>query len=69
MRKWPSSSFPTQGFKAGACGLSQIQPSTGGYSVLVPKLLVPEFEGGTDGDGLPPDFDVRSQAGVLYVAN
>jgi len=28
-----------------------------GYYVVVPKLLVPALEGGTDGDGLFPDFD------------
>eukprot|EP00047_Mylnosiga_fluctuans_P004838 m.236847 g.236847 ORF g.236847 m.236847 type:complete len:310 (+) comp13044_c0_seq1:69-998(+) len=28
-----------------------------GYYALVPKLLIPNLEGGTDGDGLPPSFD------------
>jgi len=28
-----------------------------GYYVIVPKLLVPALEGGTDGDGLFPHFD------------
>jgi dienelactone hydrolase len=27
----------------------------------VPKLLVPAIEGGTDGDGLPPDFDMSAR--------
>ena len=29
--------------------------------VVIPKLLVPPFEGGTDGDALPPDFDMGSR--------
>ena len=33
----------------------------GGYRVYVPKLLAPPLEGGTDGDGLPPDFDLGSR--------
>jgi dienelactone hydrolase len=28
---------------------------------IVPKLLSPAFEGGTDGDALPPDFDMASR--------
>jgi len=28
-----------------------------GYYVVVPKLLVPPFQGGTDGDGFPAEFD------------
>eukprot|EP01038_Epipyxis_sp_PR26KG_P012484 gene12484-16746_t len=32
-----------------------------GYCVIVPKLLQPAFEGGTDGDGLPPDFDMPNR--------
>lgn len=31
--------------------------ATAGYHSVVPKLLGPGLEGGTDGDGLPPDFD------------
>mmetsp|Transcript_25470 Transcript_25470/g.37570 ORF Transcript_25470/g.37570 Transcript_25470/m.37570 type:complete len:263 (-) Transcript_25470:118-906(-) len=27
--------------------------------VVVPKLLTPSFEGGTHGDGLPPDFNIE----------
>ena len=29
-----------------------------GYRTYVPKVLQPAFEGGTDGDGLPPTFDL-----------
>ena len=29
-----------------------------GFFVIVPKLLVPALEGGTDGDGFPADFDM-----------
>ena len=29
--------------------------------VVVPKLLVPPLDGGTDGDGLPPGFDLRTR--------
>jgi len=32
-----------------------------GVSVWVPKLL-PAFEGGTDGDGLPPSYDIKTRA-------
>eukprot|EP00747_Dinoflagellata_sp_TGD_P165063 gnl/TRDRNA2_/TRDRNA2_185862_c0_seq1.p1 gnl/TRDRNA2_/TRDRNA2_185862_c0~~gnl/TRDRNA2_/TRDRNA2_185862_c0_seq1.p1 ORF type:complete len:281 (-),score=40.28 gnl/TRDRNA2_/TRDRNA2_185862_c0_seq1:127-969(-) len=35
-----------------------------GFNVFVPKLL-PPFEGGTDGDGLPPTFDVTVRGGEL----
>ena len=27
-----------------------------GYTSIIPKLMVPPLDGGTDGDGLPPDF-------------
>lgn len=33
-----------------------------GYKVVVPKFLQPELEGGTDGDGLPPDFDMAARS-------
>jgi dienelactone hydrolase len=29
-----------------------------GYYVVVPKILTPPLEGGTDGDGLPANFDM-----------
>ncbi len=32
-----------------------------GYRTYVPKVLQPAFQGGTDGDGLPPDFDLGSR--------
>ena len=32
-----------------------------GYRVYVPKLLSPALEGGTDGDGLPPSFDIGAR--------
>jgi len=35
--------------------------SQSGMQVVVPKLLVPCFEGGSDGDGLPPDFDMATR--------
>ena len=28
---------------------------------MVPKLLIPPLEGGTDGDGLPPNFDLATR--------
>lgn len=34
-----------------------LSANTGSY-VVVPKLFDPSFEGGTDGDALPPDFDL-----------
>lgn len=36
-----------------------------GYYVAVPKLLMPPFEGGTDGDGLPPNFDLGTRGGEM----
>uniref|UniRef100_A0A7S2P5J8 Dienelactone hydrolase domain-containing protein n=1 Tax=Zooxanthella nutricula TaxID=1333877 RepID=A0A7S2P5J8_9DINO len=36
-----------------------------GLSVWVPKILQPMFEAGTDGDGLPPTFDVTVRGGEL----
>jgi len=35
-----------------------------GLNVFIPKLLSP-FEGGTDGDGLPPAFDIGARGSVL----
>jgi dienelactone hydrolase len=32
-----------------------------GYTVYVPKLLTPALEGGTDGDGLPPGFEIETR--------
>jgi len=32
-----------------------------GYFVVIPKLLQPAFEGGTDGDALPPDFSPQAR--------
>ena len=32
-----------------------------GYRTYVPKVLQPAHQGGTDGDGLPPDFDLGSR--------
>ena len=34
-----------------------------GYRVYVPKLLQPALEGGTDGDGLPPSFNMGERGG------
>lgn len=36
-----------------------------GLSVWVPKILVPPLEGGTDGDGLPPTFDIGKRGSEL----
>lgn len=36
-----------------------------GYRVYVPKLLTPPLEGGTDGDGLPPTFDLSKRGGDM----
>ena len=35
--------------------------ASSGYYVVVLKVLDPPFEGGTDGDGLPPDFDMGTR--------
>ena len=35
--------------------------ASGGHLVVIPKLLQPALEGGTDGDGLPPDFDLGAR--------
>lgn len=32
-----------------------------GYLVVCPKLLQPPLEGGTDGDGLPPNFNIAER--------
>ena len=32
--------------------------------ILIPKLLEPSFEGGTDGDALPPDFNIGGPRGA-----
>ncbi len=40
----------------------------GGFYVVIPKLLLPNLEGGTDGDGLPPvclDHLIRLMKGAL----
>jgi len=34
--------------------------------VVVPKLFIPNFEGGTDGDALPPDFDLNVRGGECW---
>jgi len=43
-----------------------------GLNVWVPKILQPALEGGTDGDGLPPDFNVRErgrEVGPLFAGD
>ena len=35
------------------------------YYVVVPKILIPALEGGTDGDGLPADFDMAARGGEI----
>jgi carboxymethylenebutenolidase len=38
--------------------------ATANFLVVIPKLLAdPAFEGGTDGDALPPNFDMGSRGG------
>ncbi len=32
-----------------------------GYAALIPKVLLPALEGGTDGDALPPNFDMKTR--------
>lgn len=34
--------------------------------VLIPKLLLPAFEGGTDGDGLPPGIDLAQRGSEIW---
>eukprot|EP00041_Stephanoeca_diplocostata_P016087 m.312897 g.312897 ORF g.312897 m.312897 type:complete len:271 (-) comp20247_c0_seq2:90-902(-) len=29
-----------------------------GYKTIIPKVLVPSLDGGTDGDGLPPNYNI-----------
>jgi len=36
-----------------------------GYFCAVPKILEPCLEGGTDGDGLPPDFDLATRGAEM----
>ncbi|KAJ9440389.1 hypothetical protein DIPPA_04560 [Diplonema papillatum] len=36
-----------------------------GCYCVIPKILEP-FEGGTDGDGLPPDFDLGTRMGEVF---
>ena len=31
------------------------------------KLLLPALDGGTDGDGLPPDFDFATRGGTKEI--
>merc|ERR1719359_1791053 len=35
--------------------------ATRGLSVWVPRILQPPYEGGTDGDGLPPSFNLAQR--------
>lgn len=37
-----------------------------GAVAVVPKALQPPFEGGTDGDGLPPNFSLGERMGELF---
>lgn len=39
-----------------------------GYYSVVPKILQPAFEGGTDGDGLRGDFDFNTRGGTDFPA-
>jgi dienelactone hydrolase len=36
-----------------------------GFFVMVPKLLAPPLEGGVDGDGLPPNFEMNIRGGEI----
>eukprot|EP01038_Epipyxis_sp_PR26KG_P012485 gene12485-16748_t len=38
-----------------------------GYFTVVPKLLQPALDGGTDGDGLPPTFDFATGQFAPYI--
>jgi dienelactone hydrolase len=38
-----------------------------GYYTVVPQILTPALDGGTDGDGLPPDFDFATKAASHFV--
>ena len=40
--------------------------SKSGYRVVVPKIMQPPFEGGTDGDGLPPSADFATRGAELF---
>lgn len=51
------------GWHSGRTRLMADDLTRGGYRVYVPKLLQPALEGGTDGDGLPPDFDLAERGG------
>ena len=52
--------FPDMGLGFGRTRLLADEFGRLGYRVYVPKLLQPALEGGTDGDGLPPSFDMGS---------
>jgi dienelactone hydrolase len=39
-----------------------------GYLVIIPQLLQPAFEGGTDGDGLPPGRGYRSAHNLCFIS-
>lgn len=51
------------GWKGGRCrAIADHVASTLGVYVVVPKLLnTPALEGGTDGDGIPPDFNIQER--------
>ena len=49
------------GWDSGRTRLLADEFATAGYRVYVPKVLTPALEGGTDGDGLPADFDMPNR--------
>mmetsp|Transcript_7499 Transcript_7499/g.18200 ORF Transcript_7499/g.18200 Transcript_7499/m.18200 type:complete len:264 (-) Transcript_7499:114-905(-) len=51
------------GWNGGRTRLLADEFAQGGYRVYVPKVLNPTLEGGTDGDGLPPNFDLSVRGG------
>ena len=54
------------GFNGGRIrAIADLISKTGHY-VVVPKLLTPCFEEGTDNDGLPNDFDMSSRGGDFF---
>lgn len=53
--------MPVWGWDSGRIRELGDELSAEGHLVLIPKLLQPPLEGGTDGDGLPPDFDIGAR--------
>eukprot|EP01043_Picozoa_sp_COSAG02_P061533 COSAG02_NODE_8292_length_2629_cov_3.162055_2_plen_200_part_00 len=56
-----SSATYTWGWDSGRIRELADELAAEGHLVVIPKLLQPALEGGTDGDGLPPDFDLGAR--------